>query len=145
MIIEKLSALSRKKIALLYIGAIVVALLATVAVEFIYADKYPITVNVTKERKIGVNPLATSLDFGDLNPGGSAKRFLTVENRGRQSSFIVIWAMGGITELIDTSERSFSLKPGKRKKITFLLKIPASASYQIYGGRLFVFRLPKLF
>ena len=146
MVFGKLESFSRRTLIFIFIGALLLALLATALVEYTYATKYSINVNVIKStQKIGINPLTTSLDYGDTSPGGKSKRFITLKNEGNRSSYIIIWKSGVASDLVSISDNFFTLKSGKEKTIDFLLKVPASASYKKYAGKIYIFRLPKIF
>src|SRR3989344_5254653 len=72
--------LSRGKLIALIIVSVIIWFLA---VQMVAADKYSAVVNVIEgENKVGVNPLADKLDFGDLSRDNGASRFITLKNPG---------------------------------------------------------------
>lgn len=145
-LLDKLENLSIKSIALILLGALALSVLLMAVVEFAYADKYTMRVNVTRdEGSIGINPLNTSLDFGDVARGGKAERFITLVNKSKKASNILILDWGGISELVKYKDNRFAIEAGAKKKISFLLKVPPSAPLGKYSGRIYIFRLPKLF
>ena len=142
----KLENISYKTFLYIVIAMVALSLLATVVVEFMYANKYSIQVKAIKpQKKIGINPLTTSLDFGDVPLGGKAKRFITLSNNGNRSSYIITWRSGGIGELVTINKNYFNLRADRKEKVTVLLKIPPSARPGYYRGTVYIFRLPKLF
>ena len=145
MALNRLENLSRQTLLLLILGAFVLSIVATVLIELAYADKFAMQVNVIKSaNKIGINPLTDSLDFGDIYPGGKVKRYITVKNDGPRSTLMVVWVTGTAGEMVTANDSYLTLEPGKKRRLTFLIKVPASASFQTYQGRVWLIRLPKL-
>lgn len=144
-ILQRLENLSTRALAKIILGALVVSMVATAAVEIAYAAKYQIQAKVIKpQSRVGVNPTTQSLDFGDVPQGGKGRRYITLENASSRSAFIVVWTSGAIGELTKVSKNYFTLKSKHRRKLEFSLKVPVSAQKAIYRGRVYIFRLPKL-
>lgn len=115
-------------------------------VQYLAADKYGAVVKVVEEGgKIGVNPTAESLDYGDLPKGNALTRFITVENNGDLDVYVMIAKVGGISELIKIDKNNFVLSSGDSAKIELLLEMPISADKEGYEGKVIIFKLPKLF
>ncbi|MDH4140932.1 MAG: hypothetical protein OEV43_10235 [Coriobacteriia bacterium] len=134
----------RRRVAKLVVAVLAVSLALTVAVELLAAQRYRAHVQVVEGDTIGVNPLTESLDFGDLPPGAEQKRFVTLENTGSRSAYIVVWSVGGIGELMDVDRSRFALGPGETARIEFSVSVPPSAPVKKYSGTVFIFRLPRL-
>jgi hypothetical protein len=108
------------------------------------ANKYSATLRVIEgQGKVGVNPLATSLDFGDLSRGTSAVRKVDLSNGTAMPMYVSIVKTGSFSDLVTVSENNFKLLPGTTKKIEFAAYVPASAEInKIYNGRVYLFKIP---
>lgn len=134
-----------KRVAIIIGIAMVAGLVLAAAVEIAYAVKYPIKVNVSKDKgKYGVSPLTDSLDFGDLPQGSRSARYVTLENSSGSAVYIVVHARGEISNFVRIKPNGFVLKGGEKVKLTFELNVPASANEGNYEGRVYIFKLPKL-
>lgn len=118
-----------------------------VGVQLMAAERYAAVVNVVEGvDKVGVNPTADRLDFGDLSRDTGASRFVTLQNNGKVSKQIWIVKTGSLAELMKIDRGSwFALKPGEQAKIEFNVKIPSSAPYQKFDGTVIIFKWPKVF
>lgn len=139
----------KTRIAAMSTGRIVAALLVTAVVltllvEFVAADKYRAVVNVTESGAMGINPLDDALDFGDIPKGAGQTRFITLANEGEQSAYILVWTIGGISDMIDVDRRRFVLEGRQTAQVAFKLKIPPSASARTYNGIVMILRLPHI-
>jgi len=131
------------KMAVLFV-VFVVAWFAVV--QYMAADKYEAVVRVVEEGgKIGVNPTAERLDYGDLPKGNASTRFVTIENNGSMGIYVMVIKYGGIAELIKVSRNNFVLDPEEKEKLELLLEMPISADKEEYKGKVLIFKLPKLF
>jgi hypothetical protein len=120
-------------------------LIIFIGVEFISAAKYKAVVVVTAQQgTVGINPLAESLDFGELSKGSSSSRFVTLKSEGKISTYIIVFITGEIKDLIEVDKNYFTLSGGEEQKIDFHLDVPVSADKEKYQGRVFIFRLPKI-
>lgn len=124
---------------------IVVIIAVVLVVQIINATKYKMIVNVVEgENIMGVNPTAEKLDFGDLSRNNGMTRYVTLENGGRFSAYVVVWQFGDISHLVKLDKNFFSLEPGEGAKLSFDISIPPSASIKKYSGSVWIFRFPKL-
>lgn len=129
------------KTILLGLLALVVAVLA---VQLFYADRYQAVVNVIAENRVGVNPTGERLDFGDLPKNKGATRVVTLQAAGSKQVFVVVWTFGGISDLMKVSKNYFTLEPGKKEKLEFSLYLPDSTPVGMKTGRVYIFKVPKL-
>lgn len=128
---------------ILIIIGIIVALF--VIVQIINAAKYKMVVNVVEgENIMGVNPTAEKLDFGDLSRNNGMTRYVTLKSNGNTSAYVWILSWGNISQLVKISDKSFVLKGGEEKKVSFEINIPPSAPIKKYSGWTWVFRIPKI-
>jgi len=142
-LLEKPKRFSVWKIIVLVIAAIVVVF---AVVQVINAAKYKMVVNVVEgENIMGVNPTTEKLDFGDLSRNNGMTRYITINNEGRLGIYVVVWKMGNMAGLVNVSRNFFSLDSGQEEKLGFDINIPPSAEIKKYSGRVWIFRLPKLF
>ena len=135
-----------RKISLKKIVWGIVALIVMVAaVQVAVADKYEAQVLVIEgEGKVGVNPTAERLDFGDLSGDTSAVRYVTLQ-AGGMDTYIAVWKFGSIAELIKLSENNFTMKKGDEKKLEFSVYMPLSAPVgEKYTGHIWIFKVPKV-
>jgi len=131
-----------KKIVL----GIIIVILILVVVEVVNASKYKMLVNVVDgENIMGINPMTENLDFGDLSRNNGMRRFITLNNGGRFANHVFVWKFGEISDLVKVDKKVFVLNPGEEVQITFDINIPPSAETKKYSGRVWIFRLPKLF
>ncbi len=134
--------MSKTKKILLVIAAIIVLI---IVVQVVNAAKYKMVVNVVEgENIMGINPLADKLDFGDLSRNNGMTRYVTMKSSGSISTYVIVWKLGGITDLVKLSENFFTLKPGEEVKLAFEIQIPPSAEIKQYSGWVWIFRLPKV-
>lgn len=126
---------------------IVLVVVWFVGVQLMAAERYSAVVNVVEGiDKVGVNPTADRLDFGDLSHDTGASRFVTLANNGKVAKQIWVVKTGGIAELMNIDRGGwFVLKAGEQAKIEFNVKIPSSAPYQQFRGKVIIFKWPKLF
>lgn len=108
------------------------------------ANKYRALVRVIEgEGKVGVNPTAQALDFGDLARGTSQVRRVNLANGTFMPMYIIVVKTGKIGELMDVSRNNFKLAPGSTIKIDFNVYMPASAQIDArYTGRVYLFKIP---
>ena len=133
-----------KLVKKIIIGILIVIALFVI-VQIVNAAKYKMVVNVVEgENVMGVNPLADKLDFGDLSRNNGMTRYVTMKSSGGISTYVLVWKMGEISELVKVDKNSFVLKPGEEVKISFEIQIPPSAEVKKYSGRIWIFRLPKI-
>lgn len=120
-------------------------ILLILVVQIVNAAKYKMVVNVVEgENKTGINPLADKLDFGDLSRNSGMTRYVTLKSGGGISTYVIVWKMGEISDLVKVDKNSFVLKPGEETKIAFEITIPPSAPIKKYSGWIIIFRLPKI-
>ena len=130
-----------KKIIYIILAVIVFV----VAVQVLVADRYKAVVQVIEdENKIGVNPTADKLDFGDLSKNTGATRYVSIENNGKYKIYIITWKFGNISELIKVSRNYFTLNSGEKERLAFEMYMPVSADKDKYSGWVWVFKLPRL-
>ncbi len=129
-----------------YAGYVTIALVVwLLAVQVFAADNfYAVVHSVKTADKVGVNPTATALDFGDMSPNTAAKRYVDVENKSNSAKFVHVTMIGGIRNLITLSKNNFDLAPGAKERLEFLLTMPPSADKEHYKGRVLVFKWPKI-
>jgi hypothetical protein len=126
------------------IGILIIIALFLI-IQIVNAAKYKMVVNVVEgENVMGVNPLADKLDFGDLSRNNGMTRYVTMKSGGGISTYVLVWRMGEISDLIKVDKNAFVLKPGEEVKLSFEIQIPPSAEIKKYSGRVWIFRLPKL-
>ncbi len=108
------------------------------------ANKYRALVHVIEgEGKVGVNPTAQALDFGDLSRGTSQVRRVNIANGTFMPMYIIVVKTGKIGELMDVSRNNFKLAPGSTIEIDFNVYMPASAQIDArYTGRVYLFKIP---
>lgn len=123
---------------------LVVAVVLTVVVELVAADKYRAVVNVTEGGEMGINPLDDALDFGDIPRGAGQTRFVTLANDGDRSAYIVVWTLGGISELITVDRERFVLEGQQTEQVAFKLRVPPSTPVRVFSGAVLIFRLPHI-
>jgi len=141
--------LNNFKITMKIFKKIIIGILILIAlfivIQIVNAAKYKMVVNVVEgENVMGVNPLADKLDFGDLSRNNGMTRYVTMKSGGGLSTYILVWKMGGISDLVKVDKGSFVLKPGEEVKISFEIQIPPSAEIKKYSGSVWIFRLTKV-
>lgn len=116
-------------------------------IQIMAAERYQAVVNVVEGTdKVGVNPTAERLDFGDLSRDTGASRFVALKNTGRRGKVIWVVKSGAIAELMKSNKPGrFTLAPGEEIKLEFNVKVPVSAPYQKFTGTVYIFKWPQLF
>ena len=124
---------------------ILAVILFIVIVQILVADKYKAVVQVIEEEgRVGINPMADKLDFGDLSRDFGATRYVSIENNGKYKVYIMVWKFGNIAELIKLSRNNFTLNSGEKERLAFEMYMPVSADKEKYSGWVWVFKLPRL-
>lgn len=94
MIKEKKRILSFKKLVLIII---MISIVLTIIVEFAYATKYDVMIEVISSNStIEISPIKTALDFGGLPPGSAESRSITLNNKGKDSTYVAILMFGNM-------------------------------------------------
>jgi|SRR3989338_9397236 len=126
------------------IGIIVIVIFFFAFYVTLDANKYSSLVRVIEgDGKVGVNPTADALDFGDLSRGTSAVRRVDIENGTPIPMYIAIIKTGRIGELTKIDKNYFTLGAHEKTKIEFTVYMPASAQIEDkYKGRVYLFKIP---
>ncbi|MEK7507801.1 MAG: hypothetical protein AAB602_01830 [Patescibacteria group bacterium] len=126
------------------IGVILIVVFLFAFYVTLDANKFPALVRVIEgEGRVGVNPTADALDFGDLSRGTSAVRKVDIENGTPIPMYIAIVKTGKIGELMKIDNNYFTLAPRDKAKIEFTVYMPASAEIDSqYKGRVYLFKIP---
>ena len=125
---------------------IVIAIIAfIILIQILVADKYSAQVMVIDGTKqVGVNPTTEKLDFGDLSADTAATRYVNLKASG-VDTYIWVWKMGSIAELIKLNANNFVISNGQEKRLEFSLFMPPSAPVgEKYTGNVWVFKIPKI-
>ena len=133
------------------VGTILIVVFLFVFYVVLDANKYSMQVLVIEgEGRVGVNPTTELLDFGDMSKGTTAVRTVTLNNGTFMPMQVLVWQMGGITDLVDITFKedgrpyeSFKLKSDTEVKLDFAANMPASVQPGTkYTGRVFIFKIP---
>ena len=126
--------------------AVLIIIVLVLTVQIVNAAKYKMLVNVVEgENVMGVNPLAESLDFGDLSRNNGMTRYVTLKSEGGTATYIMVWKVGGIADLVTLDKNNFVLNPGEEVRLAFTIAIPPSAETKKYSGWTMILRMPKVF
>ena len=108
------------------------------------ANKYRALVHVIAgEGKVGINPTADALDFGDLSRGTSAVRRVDLTNNTPIPMYVMILKVGSISDLMKVDKNFFTVGAHASTTIEFTVYMPASASTDSdYTGRVLLFKVP---
>ena len=141
--LEKTAGRPLKKRDKILIGVLIVVFLFVFYVV-LDANKYRAMVHVIEgEGKVGVNPTAEAIDFGDLSRGTSAVRRVDLKNGTFMPVYVMVFKTGGVSELMQIDQNYFKLAPHSETKIEFLVYMPASAEIdKTYSGRVYLFKIP---
>jgi len=137
---------SRKKMSKVKLIGLIIVLVVIwfLAIQIMAAETYQMVVVVKEEENImGVNPLAESLDFGDLSRNLGSTRIVTLNNSSGGGRYILVWKRGEIGDMVTLNKNNFVLKPGEEIKLEFTIQIPPSAEPRQYKGKATIFRWPK--
>lgn len=127
-------------------GAALIILIFFIALEFFSAPKFQAMVQVVEDpNRVGVNPTAEQLDFGDLSRGTGAIRYIDLKNESRLDTIIMVLKFGELAELLEVSRNNFTLQPGAEQRLEFILNIPVSAPARQYQASIWIIRIPNLF
>ena len=135
--------MKKRYIAFIALGV----LLVLVVTFFVQASTiYPAQV-VAKEKgsPVGIAPFTDRIDFGDIPQGATVGRTLILENMGTVPNQVIIFVIGGISDLVKVEPTSsFALEAGETAEVDFVLTMPASIPPEKkYSGRIIVLRLPR--
>lgn len=116
------------------------------AIQLMAAERYKAVVNVIEgENKMGINPSAEKLDFGDLSRDTGSSRFVLLKNTGKRDKVIRVLKYGSISEIMKVEKNNFILKPNEEIKLEFHVQVPVSAPYKKYSGTVIIFKWLKIF
>lgn len=126
------------------IGVIALILFLCIFYVVLDANKYQATVHIISgQGKVGVNPTTEKLDFGDLSPGTSAVRRVSVQNQTIIPVYVMVLRVGGINDLMKLNKNFFTLPPKSSTELEFSVYMPASAKEgDTLTGRVFLFKIP---
>src|SRR3989338_7519555 len=126
------------------IGVILIVIFVFIFYVVLDANKYRAMVHVIEgQGRVGVNPTAEAIVFGDLSRGTSAVRRVDLKNGTIMPMYVMVFKMGSISDLVNINRNFFRLKPGESEKIELEIYVPASAEIgKDYGGRVFLFKIP---
>lgn len=117
-----------------------------IIIQIFSANKYVALVKVVEgESKVGINPLADKLDFGDLSRNSQAKRFIKLTNQGQFRVFVMSFQFGEISELLEVNKNFFTILPTESQQIEYKINIPPSAPVKTYKGYVWLFKIPIFF
>lgn len=108
------------------------------------ANKYDATVlAIAGEGRVGVNPTSELLDFGDLSPGSSAVRTVSIENSTAIPMYIAALRIGEINGIMSVDKNFFVIPKNTTEEIEFSVYMPASAPIdERLNGKVFLFKIP---
>ncbi len=140
----KMKPLSKRQIKLA--GAFLLIFISWLFfLQYLVAEKYAASVRVIEQNEqVKANINATGLDYGELSKGNSSTRFITLENNGGSSFYIIIFKVGNIGNLLTADKNNFVLSPGKIEKVEFLLEVPKETDKKTYQGKIVIFKIPTL-
>jgi len=135
--------MKKRYIALIALGVVVVlALTFLVQATTIYDSQV-----IAKEAgsAVGIAPFTDRIDFGDIPQGTSVGKTLVLENAGTVPNQIIIFVIGGISDLVKVEpSSSFALEAGETQEVDFRLTMPASIQPEKkFTGKIIVLRLPR--
>jgi len=87
---------------------------------------------------IGFDLNSTSLSFGKITPGGSAKRSLKLSNEFDYAIKVRVLASRKIADYISVKEESFLIEPKTLGSIEFTLNIPRNMKLGDYSGKVLI-------
>lgn len=125
---------------------LVVLMLWLGAVQYLAAEKYAASVGIVGESEAATTSVSPDgVDFGSLARGGSAVRFMTIENSGGGDVYVKVLKSGSIARFLSIRPDSFVLRPGETEKVEVLLEAASDAAEKEYQGKIMIFRFPKPF
>ncbi len=77
------------------------------------------------------------LNFGIISPGGSATRYINVENYGAKSLMLQIAATGTIKDFISYNN-SVLIQSNETKQLSFKVFVPETTQKGRYAGKIFL-------
>jgi hypothetical protein len=137
---------NEKKIG--FFGKLAIGVCALVFLFVFYlaldANKYEAVVRVVEgTARVGLNPTTERLDFGDLSPGTTAVRSVTIENGTGIPFFVFALRLGSITDIMEQSNNFFVMAPHAEETIEWSTYMPASAPIgEKLSGRVILFKIP---
>ena len=128
--------------------ALVLALSLFAVVQFRWTETYSVQLIVLpavagSEPSFGINPTTERLDFGDLQPGLTETRFVTLEN-GKLPNRVTIIIYGGIRDFLSVDDAFFTMDPNETRRIAFHIAVPSNAETRKHSGRVVIIRTPWL-
>lgn len=91
---------------------------------------------------LGFSPGTSEINFGIVPGGGNyATKYIDIANRGNAGVFMLFWAEGNISGMVDFGSNRILLKPGDSVNMPVKLQTPKSGGIGNYSGTIFVSRV----
>ncbi|MFO7710359.1 MAG: hypothetical protein R6V53_01190 [Candidatus Woesearchaeota archaeon] len=122
------------------IGVAILVILATYFgyTHFYQADVQTLDIHVQVSDYLGMHTGTDALWFGTVSPGSSGKRYLNLTNPKPYPVVVDFSVDGLVAGWMRVSENEFVLEPEEAKKVSVFVKVPETASYGNYTGKLHV-------
>lgn len=126
-------------IAILFILAILFSIILTEITYFLYNIEYIKIFDAKLEvsNAIGFALGKQEVDFGLVNAGGSARRYIDVENQGGKEITVQIFMTGNLEKFV-SYENYVTIKPNETKNIQFEAFVPEGTAQEKYTGKIFL-------
>jgi Abnormal spindle-like microcephaly-assoc'd, ASPM-SPD-2-Hydin len=125
----------RKNRILIAIATILIAM-ATILIINAPLHKQTIPTRFIAGEKMGFDLGPGNLNFGQIIPGYSASREITITNTFDSPTITKIKSSGAISEYIIVSQNNFILQPNESRNITFSLFPPEGIELKEYPGQI---------
>ena len=123
----------RNKIVLIFI---VLIFISSIMIYNIPISKRTISSRFVVGDKMGFDLDPGKLNFGQIVPGYSASREISIENGFKKNILINIKSSGEISDYIIVSENNFVLQPNESKNITFSAFVDKELDFGEYSGKI---------
>ncbi len=122
---------------------ILLSSLIIVGVVFVFMNslvlsKEVISTEFVLGENMGFDLSPGKLNFGQIVPGNSASREITIENNFDKKIKISIKSSGEISKNIIVSENNFILNPSESKNITFSAYTDGLTEFRSYNGKIII-------
>ena len=117
---------------------IIIIILATIFISNIPLNKETIPSQFILGENMGFDLTPGKLNFGQIIPGYTATREITIDNNFDETIKIKIKSSGEISNNIIVSENNFLLNPSESKAITFTAYSGDLTELREYNGKIII-------
>ncbi|MBU3923711.1 MAG: hypothetical protein KJ592_02235 [Nanoarchaeota archaeon] len=122
---------------------VIIILSAIAIIAIIYTNSQTLSKEIISTefllgKDMGFDLSSGKLNFGQIIPGHSASREITIDNNFKDPITVSIKSSGEISKYIIVSENNFLLNPSESKNATFTVYTDGITEFRPYKGKIII-------